>query len=914
MRRRRTMALRDQTAYNAGMGSISAAEIDAHLCAGGTVVAASDRAARAVAAAFHRARRAQGREAWAAPGILDWQTFVRLAWEERASDARLILNLVQEQSLWDRIVAETGHSASLLESPRRNLAAMAMQAHGLLCSYAPQFLQAKSRASWEQDAAAFNRWLSSFESLCRDNDVVSPNRLALELIPLLESDPAPRPALLLVGFDRLLPVHEAVFNAWGRWTSISPDEAARSVRSFAAPDQASEVSTCAYWCSERLRAYPQSTILIVTHDVRQRRGEFERAFLHQAASNTDFRFEFSLGIPLAQARPVRSAQMLLRWLDGELGEHELDWLFSTNYAITAAESAALQSSMRALRKRGMQRTQWRLRTFLDQRVTSSPLPTSWVQCMNEAHKLLQDTVERELTPLDWAEFVPQVLETMGWSVANAATSAEFQVKRRWGQVLESCGSLAFDGRRLRWQDFLSELLRTTDETLFAPESQDAPILIAGPAESAGLTADAVWFLGGDEDAWPARGDAHPLLPIDVQRRARMPHSSAHLDWDLAHSITRRIAASAPEVHFSFAHQRDGVEMRPSRLVAEIAGAAQPIPAELMPGAGAPDFSIMVEDFAAIPYGAAATEGGTSIHLRGGAGLLTAQSQCPFKAFATGRLGASTWDPAETSLTAAERGQLLHAVLHSIWKGPPQGIRSSRDLQNISDLQTFVARHVQIVIATKAPPRAREDMPPRYLELEATRLTRLIAEWLAYERTRVDFEVVGTEIDKTRTIAGLSLDLRLDRLDRLQDGSLLVLDYKTGDVSPNSWDLPRSEDVQLPLYASFGLDDGEAVGGLTFAKVRAGDMCFAGRVGDAAATLDSTLKATSSLVKHPMTLEDVLTWREAIEQLARDFLAGRSDVDPRDATKTCERCGLQVLCRIQERAPLIDDPEAEVAHD
>ena len=44
------------------------------------------------------------------------------------------------------------------------------------------------------------------------------------------------------------------------------------------------------------------------------------------------------------------------------------------------------------------------------------------------------------------------------------------------------------------------------------------------------------------------------------------------------------------------------------------------------------------------------------------------------------------------------------------------------------------------------------------------------------------------------------------------------------------------------------------------------------------------------------------WRDYIEQLARDFLAGRADVDPRDYPETCERCGLQALCRIQENPP------------
>jgi hypothetical protein len=52
--------------------------------------------------AFHRARRAEALTAWQAPNIQDWQTFVRNAWDERNLDGRIVLNSLQEQSLWAR--------------------------------------------------------------------------------------------------------------------------------------------------------------------------------------------------------------------------------------------------------------------------------------------------------------------------------------------------------------------------------------------------------------------------------------------------------------------------------------------------------------------------------------------------------------------------------------------------------------------------------------------------------------------------------------------------------------------------------------------------------------------------------------------------------------------------------------------
>jgi len=210
---------------------------------------------------------------------------------------------------------------------------------------------------------------------------------------------------------------------------------------------------------------------------------------------------------------------------------------------------------------------------------------------------------------------------------------------------------------------------------------------------------------------------------------------------------------------------------------------------------------------------------------------------------------------------------------------------------------------------------REQMPRRYLELEELQLIRLVTEWLQYEAARIAFEVADTEVKRPAHIAGLSFDLRLDRLDRLNDGSLLVIDYKSGNVSPNAWVPPRPDDVQLPLYAGFALESEEVLGGLVFAQVRTGEMKFAGHVGDASATLFTDLKGTNPLVRNSLTAEQLLDWRDCIEQLAIDFIEGKAEVDPSEYPKTCEHCGLQTLCRIQENPELRKaDVGSEVGED
>ena len=914
---RARVPLHGPTAYNADMGTQPGAKLDAWLREGGLVVASSDRGARALQADFHRLRRAEGLSAWPAPNILDWKTFARAEWDERNLDGRLVLNPAQEQALWSEVIHSEQHLPTALPPSVRRLASVAMEAHDLLCSYAPKYLRASSRVGWDQDAGAFSKWLADFDEYCSKNGLISQSRLPLDLISILENDSTTRLPLRIAGFDRVLPAQRRLFDAWGSWQELHPDDTNAHTSFHSARDSQTELESCACWCHQQLASNPDRRLLVITQDLSQRRGEIERAFLRFREPGAGPLFEFSLGVPLSQIPPARSALLLLRWLSNPIDENALDWLFSSGLAASPVEAAALQGCMRRLRDRDLQRMQWGLESFLNQTTISMLLPPQWKRRMIAAQRSLKEAVSFQ-NPIDWADKVPQLLETIGWPGNQSQASVDFQAMRRWQQALDTAGSLGFEDHRISWQEFLAELENAADEILFAPQSTDAPIQIAGPAESAGLSADAIWFLGADEDSWPAVAPMHPFLPPHVQRESGMPHASHQLDWQFSLAITERLLASAPEVHFSFAVQKDDVEARPSRLVEQLAGSPLPMKADLLPPTGEPSISIPFADSSTIPF--------TTAHLRGGAAVLSSQSQCPFKAFATVRLAARGWDAAESGLSAKQRGQLLHAVLHSVWAGRRPGIKSHDDLLLIEDLAIFVRKHVKAAMQSELPPGISDQMPPMYLELEETRLVRLVSEWLGFEKARVPFTVEQTEAQRSVTIAGLSMNLRLDRVDRLVDGSSLVIDYKTGTVDPKSWDLPRPDDLQLPLYKVIGLEPvqpslfdsygGPASGGLVFAKVRAGDTCFAGRVADAKKTIDPDLPGNSALVRRKLTGLDESEWKKYIERLAEEFVHGRADVDPRDYPKTCERCGLQSVCRIQEpeNRARIEEEEYTEDHD
>jgi RecB family exonuclease len=225
----------------------------------------------------------------------------------------------------------------------------------------------------------------------------------------------------------------------------------------------------------------------------------------------------------------------------------------------------------------------------------------------------------------------------------------------------------------------------------------------------------------------------------------------------------------------------------------------------------------------------------------------------------------------------------------------------------------MVRDVVAEVFARAPD-AGEDMWQRaYLEGEQRRLCTRVGEWLEEEAKRQPFTVVACEEKlKDVDVGGLKLRLRADRIDEVAGQARLLIDYKTGDdVRAANWTPPRPKEPQLPLYAVFG--NVKDVSGVLFARIRAGETCFTGKVKDAETQLFAGLSRSSGLLKDPYTdgLRDA--WSAALLDLAEDFLRGEAAVDPKEGCKTCKRCPLPGLCRVAETPALLVEDDAEFDH-
>jgi ATP-dependent helicase/DNAse subunit B len=158
---------------------------------------------------------------------------------------------------------------------------------------------------------------------------------------------------------------------------------------------------------------------------------------------------------------------------------------------------------------------------------------------------------------------------------------------------------------------------------------------------------------------------------------------------------------------------------------------------------------------------------------------------------------------------------------------------------------------------------------------------------------------------------VQLEGRIDRMDRLDGGGRVVIDYKSGAVSIASWLGERPDDAQLPLYAlALGHEDVDAV---AFARMKTGQRAFVGLARDT----EVKIRGVTPFQKHKGASSVASTWsglfavwEGKVRTLGENFATGDAKVDPKELLLTCRRCDLKSLCRVHERLGALDEGEEE----
>ena len=817
------------------------------------------------------------------------------------------LGHVQERNLWEQAIArDTGAAAELFD--REGMALAAMEAASLQRSWRIEVPEALHNAEY----MAFLRWREDVDAASRDGDWRGMDAILAWRIACVERGIGGLPARVgLAGFilpdpaiSRLLLVLEArgveLFRVdFGCGSDVAP-------RGIECPDTEAECRAAANWARQRLAQAGgrRLRLRIAVAELPACRRQLDAALaeaLHGdaigagwAAQERDYAFVG--GEPLAAQPLVETALSLLQIYASPRRIAQTDFgalLCAPGWSADVDEADARARIEAGLRESlppeaGLER----FRAAIGRLAGAVPAP----HLLAQLDVLLGATraATRRQAPSAWGRAFSELLDALGWPGQRPLLAAEAGALDELRELMAGLASLDAILGRIDRGEALRQLRRQCRDRAFRARRRTPPhVEVCSLDEATAGAVDGLWVIGLNEGAWPPAPRPNPILPAELQRRAGIPAARADSLADAARETQALWCASAPDVVFSWSQQEGEKALRPSPL---LAGLAASMP-DAAPDAAPPPAA----DPGAVEYiyDARAPEVGADEHVRGGTGLLAAQAACPAWAFHEYRLGAAVLPAPTFGLDALVRGSLLHAALEAFWTG-----RGLAELLAM-DAELRAAEIDRVVgLALDAHDRdAVEPLPPRLRALEAQRLAELIATWLEVEATRADFRVQACEERQRLDIEGLGINVVVDRVDRLADGRLAIIDYKSGRSDrTKTWADARITEPQLPIYAALAFPD-RAVAAVALARVTREDPAFLGVAEEAGllpgvAALDDQRRrfATADFPDWP-TLR--ACWAERIREVAREVKQGAAAV-VFDDEKHLQYCQVKPLLRLAER--------------
>ncbi|MBK9520878.1 MAG: PD-(D/E)XK nuclease family protein [Rhodocyclaceae bacterium] len=449
--------------------------------------------------------------------------------------------------------------------------------------------------------------------------------------------------------------------------------------------------------------------------------------------------------------------------------------------------------------------------------------------MLETTRQMRAGLKRQL-PSIWAGHFITLLEAIGWPGERQLIFTEQAAVKALRDALTSLSTLDVLLGRVDATEALRQLQRHCRDQIFpAPRQAPASVEVCSLADAVAAPVDALWVMGLNEAAWPPATRPNPLLPAELQRRAGIPAAKAEIQTAIAREIQSFWQMSADHVVFSWAAREGERELRVSPLLAAFARVSQT-------DADPPNSSTNRDHGRATAREAtncndllervsdarAPALSGTE-RVRGGTRLLQAQAICPAWGFYQFRLGGGVLPAPTGGLDAMARGTLLHGALEVFWRDRSQTELLAMDEPTFSAQVSFAVEQA----LAEFDRRAVEPIPPRLRQLEHSRLLALISKWLQFEAQRTPFRVIACEDAHELMLEGLRVRVVVDRVDQLEDGRLVIIDYKSGrKISANSWAKSRISEPQLPIYAALAFPE-QAVAGVVLARVTMDAPAFIG---------------------------------------------------------------------------------------
>ena len=333
------------------------------------------------------------------------------------------------------------------------------------------------------------------------------------------------------------------------------------------------------------------------------------------------------------------------------------------------------------------------------------------------------------------------------------------------------------------------------KTLRSQRATHPRLSILGPLEARLCDADLVILGGMNEGAWPPDAGFDPWMSRPMRKKFKLPSPEFRIGLS-AHDFAQ--LACAKEVLLTRSVRANGTPTVPSRFLLQIEA--------VLRAAGLPDDVLAAKepwqqwahalDEPHETQPCARPQPRPPVALRPtvlSVTEITTWLRNPYAIYAKHILKLKKLEELDAELDASDRGNMIHAALEKFTQDYPAQLP-------VDAVERLLAIGRDVFASAEQNPRIRAFWWARFVD---------IAKWFVdIQRKRLEdgTHIIAPEIAGSMVIDGLTLKGRADRIDRLSDGGLSIIDYKTG-AAPTKAEVLSGIEPQLQLLALIAASGG-----------------------------------------------------------------------------------------------------------
>lgn len=877
----------------------------------------------------------QGEVVWESPQILTWRDFVSdlFAHNQKLvlaqTGVHTILNNQQSLLTWTRVIEAAKHGEQEFALLNVQQTAKAAQRSWRLM-HDWQVSPDELKDCHVVDAVQFYDWSQDYQQRLLKRGHSDDSLFQQQLAETLEQHSLvhPKQKVICYAFDLVTDLQKRILESLEKQGFELEFLALENNQKEPAEyqvynDQKQELLAAMQTAKNLVEKNPEQQINLIVPDLQQRIATVRRlaaeVFYPQATplelQNNDLVYRFSLGDSLAQWPAIETALTLIKSLNGSLSFTEFTIILRSEFLFVArSQTAEISQFLLWLQQQRRNKVvlseflelvqQWLLHSELQQSDSklfefSQQLHDFYQQLLLELQQNAEQHGFKAMTVDAWGKSFDAWLQLWGWSTSNAESfdTVAYQLRERWHSLIKEFVLLNVVQSSLGLKKAIELIHQLAREAVFLPKAASAtPILIAGVFEAIGRPADLCIVTGMDEN-YPSLTQPDPFLATQLKQHPNYPDSNPVRQVNQAKQVIASLLSSATATTLSYA--------KSSEANPEVTLIPSPIFRHQTFEKANCDFQSVDSKVNLESYFDDKGQQVEQAFVKGGSQIFADQSNCAFRAFANHRLKIRVIEEAEFGLDYLDRGNLVHQLLDFIWEklGTQQQLA---DLNQNDRLLSWTTETVDDFLHKQQQSSELNQTKQSLVQLERQRLISLLQEWLPLELKRPQaFKVVEREKREKAQVGGIHFHYIIDRVDQLEDGSEIIIDYKTGSVDRKDWQLPRLRQPQLPLYSL--VQSSPNLKGIAWAQLKRHQMEYK----ELSESNIFSRQARYAEKYQQQWQQDKEIWPEEFEQLAADFIQGEAVVNPIDDS-TCSYCQLQPLCRISQLKKQSDNSDLDEA--